>query len=323
MDVRDHPSAHESDPLVFLRRDLLTLGWNDRSIRGAVRAGLLVRVRHGSFVDRSAWSALDAVGRHRVVARSVLARAGCAAVLSHSSALAMWGCPEWGLDLDTVDVTRLDQRTGRVEAGVRQHRGVVADGDVVDLGGTLVMSPTRAALETATSAEVEAGTVQVNDLLRRGLVTSADLSRRYEAEMVRWPGALKAGLVLRLADGRCESVAESRVLHLCGRAGLPRPVPQLELVDAHGRVWARLDFAWPALGAFVEVDGRVKYVDPRRDESATEVVLKEKYREDRVREQTGWRCLRVDWADLDRPDHTARRLQRLLFPGAPSDPSAA
>lgn len=324
--MHDHltrPPSHLDDPLVFLRRDLLGAGWTDRSIRTAVGAGRLTRIRHGSFVDTPSWSALDAVGRHRLLARAVLARAGCSAVLSHSSALAMWGCPDWGLDLQTVDLTRLDQRPGRVEAGVRQHRGAVEAGDVVDLDGTLVMAPGRAALETATTAGVEAGTVQVNDLLRRGLATAEELARRYDDEMVRWPGALRAGLVLRLAESRCESVAESRFLHLCWRAGIPRPVPQLELVDADGRTWARLDFAWPALGVFAEVDGRVKYTDPHRVSTITQVVLREKEREDRVREETGWRCIRVGWADLERPDPTARRLRRLLFPDSPIDHRAA
>ena len=80
---------------------------------------------------------------------------------------------------------------------------------------------------------------------------------------------------------------------------------------------AYVDFAWPAHGVFLEFDGKVKYSAMLREgETAADVVVREKRREELICEITGWRCIRIIWADLMRPEHTAMRIRRLLFPGA-------
>ncbi len=84
------------------------------------------------------------------------------------------------------------------------------------------------------------------------------------------------------------------------------PIPQYEVYDDNGRLVAVVDFAWPELGLFVEFDGKIKYRAPDRDgETVVDVVLREKKREELVCRITGWRCLRVVWADLYQPAHTA------------------
>ena len=42
------------------------------------------------------------------------------------------------------------------------------------------------------------------------------------------------------------------------------------------------------------------------------VTLREKERESRITELTGWRCIRITWADLDRPNATVTRILSLL-----------
>ena len=237
-------------------------------------------------------------------------------VLSHLSALAEWDVPLWETPLHEVHITRLDRKCGRREVGVRQHLGALRDGDVMDFNGIRVTSPTRTGLDSLTILDVEHGLTAINDLLHRGLTTLAEL-RACRTYMERWPNTLKQDLVLRLADGRCESVGESRTLFLCWRQGLPRPVPQYVLRDAAGVEIARVDFAWPDLKLFLEFDGRVKYqklVKP--GESATDVVLREKRREEMICELTGWRCIRVSWADLYRPELVAARIRKLFQPAA-------
>jgi hypothetical protein len=72
----------------------------------------------------------------------------------------------------------------------------------------------------------------------------------------------------------------------------------------------RVDFAWPEYGVFVEFDGKVKYGQPwNADEDVVDVVLREKRREDEIRELTGWLCVRVTWADLAQPAPLVARLQ--------------
>ena len=306
---------------VALRRDLLAQGWSDKLLRRRLADGSMVRLRHGSFVDATMWQELDARARHELLSRSVAARAGTPVVVSHASALCHWRTPDWGLDLTDVHVTRRDGRTGRAEAGVRQHRGRLDEDDVRLVRGTEVCSPERALLELGTVAGTEPTLVQANDLLHRGLVTPQSLRARYGQGVERWPGSLGIDVVLRLADGRCESVAESRFFHLCWRFGLPRPTPQLKIFTEGGRLLARLDFAWPELGVWVEIDGLVKYVKYLAPgETVTDVVLREKKREDDVRRLTDMRCLRVIWSDLERPAQTARTVERFLQPPArPSD----
>ncbi len=79
---------------------------------------------------------------------------------------------------------------------------------------------------------------------------------------------------------------------------------------------ARADFAWPELGVFVEFDGRIKYgrlLAP--GQSVADVVDAEKRREEEICRLTGWRCVRVVWADLERPARTAQRIRGMFVPG--------
>ena len=65
----------------------------------------------------------------------------------------------------------------------------------------------------------------------------------------------------------------------------------------------------------MEFDGRVKYEALLRPgERASDVVFREKRREERICRLTGWRCIRIAWADLDRPASTATMIRDALFP---------
>lgn len=308
--------TEEDDPRrarVMLRRELVGSGWTDRMLTRAVTRGELVRPRFGAYVDGPAWALLDAAGRHEVTARAVVAASRTGLVASHSTSATLHGTPDWGLDRADVHVTRRDGRAGRSEAGVKQHRGQLLPGDETSVRDLPTTSATRAALELTTVLGLEQAVVQVNDLLHRGLTTAAGLAERYERGMEHWPNSLRTDLVLRLADGRCESVAESRFLVLAWRQHLPAPEPQLEVADERGVVRARVDFAWPQHGVFLEVDGRTKYEKfLRPGENVVDVVLREKKREELVRRLTGWRCIRVVWADLERPERTARMIRAEL-----------
>lgn len=312
--------THPMRSPILLRSDLLASGLNDRAIARLVRSQTLHRIRHGSYVARDAWHSLDEAGRHGLRSRAVLARAGTDVALSHTSALPDWGAPIWGLDLDEVHLTRLDGKSGRREAGVRQHRGKVVAKDVVRRNGVLVTAPARLLIEIASLGEVEPALVVWNDVLHRGLTTLEDVGRRYRelvldssGSMEHWPGTLYVNVLLGLADPRLESVGESRTFHLCWKQHLPMPEPQLEIRDASGRVVARLDFAWPQHKVWLEFDGKVKYTQHLREgETVADAVLREKRREEMISELTGWRCIRITWADLMQPEKTAARIRRLL-----------
>ena len=87
--------------------------------------------------------------------------------------------------------------------------------------------------------------------------------------------------------------------------------PNYKIRDEYGNVLWRVDFAWPELGVFLEFDGKVKYTKfLKKDESVVDAVLAEKKREAQICGLTGWRCIRLTWADLARPisDEEVHRL---------------
>jgi hypothetical protein len=296
---------------VLLRAELLGQGFTDRELARMVHTGELHRLRRGAFTSGDSWEAADAAARHAMTARAVLKQARTDVVLSHVSALPEYAAPTWGLPLDVVHVTRKDQRAGRKERGVRQHQGVLLDGDVVLRNGREVTSPDRTPLDVTTIAGVEASLAVMNHFLHEGLTTPDRLCARYDA-MRHDPFTLRTDIVIRLADSRIESVGESRTVFLCWRNGVPAPVPQWQVQD-QGRLFARLDLAWPELKVWLEFDGREKYVRYRREgESVVDAVLREKERESRISELTGWRCIRITWDDLRHPERTAARILAFL-----------
>jgi len=310
----DDPLDAFSLPLK-LRRELLAEGWHDRAIAARVASGDWARARRGAYVDTTPWRALDASGRHVVIARAVVRQAQTEVVLSHSSAVPFWDGPTWGLDLGAVHTTRRDGKTGRQEAGVRQHRGLIREEDVSIRYGLEVMSPARTALEVTTVASTEAALVVMNDFLHRGLTTAAAVRARYERSMEQWPHSRATDIVIRLADPRPQSVFESRFVHFCFRAGLPAPVPQFEVHTPDGHLVAALDFAWPELGAYVETNGKAKYAELLTPgQRPGDVIGRERRREELVHGLTNFRVLHLEWPDLDHPRLTEQRLRSHLWP---------
>lgn len=302
---------------VHLRRELLAHGWHDRAIAHQLHTGAWVRPRRGAYVDATAWRDLSPAGQHMVVGRAVLKQAQTDAAISHSSAVPWHGGPTWGIDFSAVHTTRLDGLTGRDEAGVVQHSGLLLPDDVTLDHDTRVTHPARTAIEVSTTHPLEVAVCVLNDFLHRKLTTAQAVRERYEAGMTQWPGSRATDMAIRLADPRIESVLESRFMVLCFNAGLPRPVPQWEVKDAAGRVLFRLDFAWPELGAYVETDGRDKYdVLLRPGERPSDVIFRQARREELVRGMTGWRGMRVVWDDVEHADATGLRVRRHLFPVA-------
>lgn len=312
---------------VLRRLDLLALGWTDQEIRRQVKAGALARVRRGAFVDGPSWSALDERVQHAHRARAVLLQASTELVVSHGSALPEWDAPTWGIDLTEVQVTRTDHRAGRREAGVRQHRGVLQPEDVVERNGIKVTAATRTLLDISTVTSTEKALPVWDDMLHRGLTSIDELVKRYSAKhsdhpMAHWPHTLNTDLLMRIADGRRESVGESRTWFTCWQHQLPLPVPQFEIHDERGKVLWRLDFAWPDLGVWLEFDGRQKYTQFLRDgEDVTDAVLREKRRESDIARITGWRCIRVTWKDLANPARLAATIAAELAKGPQRSPA--
>ncbi|GAA4673464.1 type IV toxin-antitoxin system AbiEi family antitoxin domain-containing protein [Nocardioides nanhaiensis] len=310
--TRNRPVDDPRNGPVMLRRDLLASGMSDKHIDKLVRQGALARVRHGAYTQPAIWQGLDDVGRFLLRGRAVVASARTPSLLSHTSAVAEYGGPTWGLSLDRVHTTRTDGLSGRRCADVTQHRGAVLLEDVGYVNGLPVTSPARAALECTLLGHTAAALCVVNFFLFTGMVTEKELQIR-AVEMEQWTNSMVTDLVLRLANPLIESVGETRFDHFCFREGIPRPIAQKEIKDEHGNVKYRVDFAWPEYGVFLEFDGLVKYGRLLRPgETASDAVVRDRLREDDIREITGWRCIRITWADLADPVRLARRIEKFL-----------
>ncbi|HEX6444588.1 MAG TPA: type IV toxin-antitoxin system AbiEi family antitoxin domain-containing protein [Streptosporangiales bacterium] len=289
---------------VFSRDRALALGVDDKELGRLVRRGDLVRLRRGAYTLARTYDEADAVGRHRLLVRAVQLALRERVVVSHVSAAVMHGLALWGVDLSRVHVTRLDGGTPHDRAGVEHHVGAVDLADVVLCDGVPTVSVARAVVECATTVGFEPAVVLADSALHRGQVTCSDLLAKLDG-MRSWPGAVTAGHVVSFADGLAESVGESRARVLFAQQGLPTPVLQREMYDARGELIGRVDFLFAAERTIVEFDGLIKY---GRDGNASNAVVREKLREDALRE-LGYEIVRIVWADLAHPARTAARVR--------------
>lgn len=184
---------------VTLRREAIADGLTDRDIAGLVRTGEWHRIRHGAYCDGGLWRSLGPGGHHMLQSRAVVRQAQTEVVLSHASAVPEYGGPAELLDLDAVHVTRLDQRAGRAEAGVRQHQGALGSDDVVVVGDVLVTTPTRTAIDVTTVAGVEASVAVLLHLFREGHTSLERVRARY-ASMTRHPYTAQTEVILRRVE---------------------------------------------------------------------------------------------------------------------------
>jgi hypothetical protein len=122
--------------------------------------------------------------------------------------------------------------------------------------------------------------------------------------------------VVAFADGRSESVGESRSRVLLHKLGLAPSALQLRITDSEGSFLGRSDFAWEEQRVLGEFDGRIKYgrlLRPGQDPG--DAVFEEKRREDAMRD-AAWEVVRWTWSDLSVPAALGRRVQRALDRGA-------
>ncbi|MET0927892.1 MAG: type IV toxin-antitoxin system AbiEi family antitoxin domain-containing protein [Aeromicrobium sp.] len=300
----------------LLRRHLIEIGYSDRWIRRAVKAGWLTRLRHGTYTPTELHRRRDADERYRVLVRSVLDRLGPSVAATHQSAAVLHGLDMHGVKTDKVHVTRLDGLAGHTEAGIVHHAGQIdPDRDLVVVDGLLVTRVQRAVVETASQSSIEAGMVVASSALRLAQFSKEELED-HAATYERWRGTRAARIAVRLSDGRLETVGEVRSLHMMWRHGIPYPELQFEVRTVNGVVIARTDFAWIRCRHTGEFDGMKKYgrLNPFTSDPGR-TIENEKVREDLVRDQLvgmsrwGWAGLEPA-AQKDTADMIKRGMER-------------
>jgi hypothetical protein len=301
-------------PEIRLRRDAVRSGWSDDELGRLVRAGDLERLRRGAYVNGVLPD--DVAGVHRLLVRATLAGLRQPAVVSHQSAAVLHGLPLWDVALDRVHVTRRPPAWNIAGRVLFCHVARLREDEIVELDGMQVTSAVRTALDLARSLPHEAAVVALDAALH-GRLLDHDTLRRRLFDIAGTPGSRSAARVVALADGRSESVGESRSRVILARWGLTPSALQFEVRTAAGHLAGRTDFAWEDRGVLGEFDGRVKYGRLLRPgQEPGDAVFEEKRREDAVRDE-GWGVVRWVWSDLQVPHRFATRVRRALDRGGP------
>jgi hypothetical protein len=298
---------------LFLRLEALAFGYKDRHLAAALAARTLVRVRHGAYISGFTWAAASAETRFRLRGQAVCLSHGPVVALSHTSGAAALGLRLWDVDFRTVHVTRLDGGPARRHQDVVYHADSWTPDDIYCVDEMLTMSPVRSGLGTASLHGVEQGLVVLDSLIDLDLATMELLHSTYE-RIQGWPHTGRLQVTVRLVEPGSQSVGESRARFLCFACHLPKPVLQFEVHDEFGRLIGTTDMAWPEHKCLCEFDGKIKYgrlLKPGDEPS--EVVFREKVREDKLREATGFGMVRLIWLDLPRREATGARIRRKLM----------
>jgi hypothetical protein len=315
------PHAHTSMPFMddlatlhpnglFLRGEAIARGYSDRDLARACANHELIRVRQGTYAPSASWP-IEPQDQHLIRAQGVTLRHPQRVALSHTTGAVAHGLRLWDPDLSAVHVTRMTGGNGRAESDVRYHRDRPDINSMVQFDEMLVIGVVRCALGAASLTSVEAGVVVLDSMLEQDVGHSTTMFEIY-AGMTRSPFTRQLKVSTRLARRGSQSVGESRTRFLFWEQHLPEPVLQFEIYDGT-RLVGICDYAWPDLGLLGEFDGQVKYrryVRPGEDPS--QVVFREKRREDMMREITGWPMIRYVYADLYARAKTAERTRRLM-----------
>lgn len=259
---------------------LLWLGLSPPAITRRVQAGRLFRRHRGVYlVGHQAMTELTPPV-------AALLALGPAAVLSHWTALWLWGILEAPTDVVHVSVPAASARS---RGGIHVHRmGSLDDRELRTRRGLPVVSPAAALLDVADTERP----IEIERLLNAGrqrhLIKQGDLDR-----VIRRAVGRRGLAVLRTLfrgqtnDDFSRSEAERVLRNLIRTAGLPTPRRNLVV---HGH---ELDFFWPELGLNVETDGYEWHS------------ARDRLNSDRERDASlatfGIQVIRFTWDQLQRP----------------------
>jgi hypothetical protein len=276
-------------------REAVAAGHRPDEIRAALSTGRWRRLRRGVYIRAEDFARTrdDARLRHLVDCIAVLVSLDPGPVVSHGSAARLHRLV---LPQNLDDEVRLtDEEQWRRGRGYRVARAALPTADRGSVLGFGVTAPARTLVDCAREWQLADAVVAMDAAIHDGRVTRA-LLRDAVLAGSHWVGIGSAGRALHLADGRAESPLETRGRLALLAAGLPRPELQVELHGARGLV-ARVDAWFDEAALAVEFDGRVKYSDPRDGRDPSEVLWREKRREDAVRE-LGVRFVRLAQDDV-------------------------
>jgi hypothetical protein len=302
----------DTPPRLVLRPDALHEGYSDDEIGRLTRRRDWVRLRRGAYLTGGVPD--SAAARHRLLVAATVTALRRPAVVSHQSAAVLLGLPLWGVPLDRVHVTRRPPAWNDSSSALFVHVARLDDDEVVEVRGTAVTAPARTAVDLARTLSPECAVVVLDAALRTGVCTPEGLAEALGRAGGR-PGCRSAARAVHLADGRSESVGESRSRVLLHRLGLAPSGLQFPVRTADGVLIGRTDFVWEDRRVVGEFDGRIEYGRLLRPgQHPGDAVFEEKRREDAIRDEH-WGVVRWIWDDLRSPARLDERVRRALVRG--------
>ncbi|GAA4748620.1 hypothetical protein MUG78_11400 [Gordonia alkaliphila] len=298
---------HDSNGLIRRTR-ALDLGFTDEDIADLLADETLLRVVRGVYVAADlAPLRTRTADLYRLRCLAIATGPTRCGVLSHQSAAAVLG-----LELLEPDRTRVHLTTGLGQGGMtspkRHTHCTPLDDTAVQRDGVLLTNVVRTAVDVAVGGTFAQALTVFDSALRIGtprdeLATVLTHRRRR--------GIARARVALAMADGRAANPGESWSRAQMIEAGLPLPVLQRRVLLDDDLGEAFPDFSWDDVLAG-EFDGEAKYHDYLREgETEADVVLKEKNRENGLRD-LGFDVVRWDWPDL-RADRMIPRVTRRMY----------
>ncbi len=226
---------------------------------------------------------------------------GRGAVLSHGSAVALWGLRAAGGSAPEVTTPR----GLRSRPGIRFHLATLPRDEVTTRERIPVTGLFRTLLDHAANADPgqleralhEAEVARLTDRLSLASLLGRYPGRRGVARLRAAAATLERGAQITRSE------LEDRFLELLSARGIPRPETNARVQTADRSY--EVDCLWRRSRVIVELDGRGAH-DTRRGFHRDRAKL-------RALTVAGWRPLPVTWLDVvDDPDGLEREIRRLL-----------
>jgi hypothetical protein len=227
---------------VVARQQLLDLGFSRREIERRIESGRLHQVRAGiyavgrpSLTDKGRWMA------------AVLA-CGDGAILSHSSAAALWRI---GKEQRGLVETSLPSSSRRRRPGIRIHRrpSLNLERDLTCEYGIPVTTPVQTLIDMSLRLDRRGVERMINEADKYNLAHPPQLREALDARTGESGVAKLRHILDRRTFRLTKEELERRFLPLAAEAGLPVPLTG-QFVNEF-----EVDFYWPDLGLVVETDG--------------------------------------------------------------------
>lgn len=309
-------------PRISTFSELARGGLTHADINRLVDNGELIRLRVGVYAhahtgeDTPGYKRRERDFHARTLATARMVEPGT--VISHGSALALYGLPLHGIPLELPTVTRHRPGGGSRRSSALICFNLPLDGAATRYEGVPVTTPARAIIDVTRTVGLESGICAADEAIRKRLCSRSELEAEAEAAKGR-TGVARARQLAPLASGLAESVLESLIRLILVLGGLPEPELQVRLGVRSGERF-RVDFYWRQWRLVGEADGFGKYGST--PEEIRENWIAERMRE-RQLEEAGFVVIRWTWQDIYRPGRVVqqvkdemRRQERLGLGGA-------